>query len=160
MQRLTKSQILFYGETEAKRARICSTTRWRADSKSIEELSKACKGSPSLKACFMARQKPNVPGSARPRDGEQTPKQSKNFLRHAKAHQVSKLVLWRDRSKACQDLLDHATASRTPSIGIFSKACKGSSNLKVYLWRDQRPSMPGPARPREGEQSFKHRRIF
>ena len=125
MQRLAKSQSLSYGETEAKHARICSTTRRRANSKAFEEIPEACKGSPSLKACFMARQKPSVPGSARPREGEQAPKHSKKFLRHAKAHQVSKPVLWRD-----QDLLDHANASRILSIEEFFKG----------MWQNHVPS--------------------
>ena len=115
MQRLAKSQSLSYGETEAKHARICSATRRRAESQSSKNQRHA-KARQSLKACLMARQKPSMPGSARPREGEQTPKHSKKFLRHAKAHQVSKPVLWRDRSQACQDLLDHEKASRLQSI--------------------------------------------
>ena len=122
MQRLTKSQSLSYSETEAKHARICSTTRRRAASQSLK-IQRHAKAHQSLNACLMARQKPSMPGSARPREGEQTPKHSKKFLRHAKAHQVSKPVLWRDRSQACQDLLDRAKASRIPGIEESSKAC-------------------------------------
>ncbi|KAH9750796.1 Ribonuclease H [Citrus sinensis] len=48
---------------------------------------------------FMARQKPSVPGSARPRDGEQNPQASKKSPRHAKARQVSKPVYGETEAK-------------------------------------------------------------
>ncbi|KAH9745725.1 Ribonuclease H [Citrus sinensis] len=112
MQRLIKSQSPFMARPEAKRARIYSTTRRRAESPSIEKC-----------------------------------------LRHAKAHQVSKPVYGETRSQACQDLLDQAKASRIPKHRKISKACKDSSSLKACLWRDQKPSVPGSARPREGEQN-------
>ena len=85
----SKSQSRSYGETEAKHARICSATRRRAASQSLKNQRHA-KARQSLKACLMARQKPSMPGSARPREGEQTPKHSKKFLRHAKARQSLK----------------------------------------------------------------------
>ena len=80
----------------------------------------------------------------------------KNSLRHANAHQVSKPVYGETRSQAYQDLLDHAKASRIPSIEEFTKACKGSPSLKTCLWRDQKSSVSGSAQPREGEQNPKH----
>ena len=56
-----------------------------------------------------------MPGSARPSEGEQTPKHYKNFLRHAKAK--SQILFYGEtRSQACQDLLDQVNASRLPSI--------------------------------------------
>ncbi|KAH9727588.1 Ribonuclease H [Citrus sinensis] len=135
----TKSQSLSYGETEAKHARICSATRRRAESQSSKNPRHA-KARQSLKACLMARQKPSMPGSARPREGEQTPKHSKKFLRHAKAHQVSKPVLWRDRSQARQDLLDRAKASRIPGIEESSKACGKTTSQAGICSSRQRPA--------------------
>ena len=161
MQRLTKSQSLFYGETEAKRTRICSTTRRRADSKAIEEFSKACKGSPGLKTCFIARQKPSVPGSTRPHEGQQTAKQSKNFLRHAKAHQVSKPVLRRDRSQACQDLLDHAKASRLQSNRrTFLRHAKAHQASNLVLWRDRSQACQDLLNHAKASRLQSNRRIF
>ena len=55
---------------------------------------------------------------------------------------------------------DHAKASRIPCIEKSTKACKGSPSLKACLWQDQKPSVPGSAQPREGEQNPNHWRIF
>ena len=70
----SKSQSLFYGETEAKHARICSATRRLAESQALKKSPKACKGSSSLNACLWRDQMPSGPESARPREGEQNPK--------------------------------------------------------------------------------------
>ncbi|KAH9659753.1 Receptor-like protein 13 [Citrus sinensis] len=112
---------------------------------------------------FMARQKPSMPGSARPREGEQNPQASKKSLRRAKAHQVSKPVLWRDRSQACQDLLDHEKASRIPSIEEFTKACKGSPSLKAcFMARPEakRARICSTKRRRADSQALKSFRKF
>ena len=111
---LTKSQSLFMARPEAKRARICSTTRRRAE-----------------------------------------PQALKNFLRHAKAHQVSKPVYGETRSQACQDLLDQAKASRPLSVIKISKASKGSKVSKPAQWRDKKSSLLEFARPCEAEQKKK-----
>ena len=76
--------------------------------------------------------------------------------RHTKARQSLKSYLWRDRSRACQDLLGQEKAAESPSIRIFSKAYKGSSSFKTCFMVKQKPSVPGSARPREGEQTPKH----
>ena len=84
------------------------------------KISKTCKGSSSLKAYLMARPEAKharICSTTRRRADSQA---LEKFLRHAKAHQVSKPV----------------------------------------LWRDQKPSVPGSARPREGEQNPKHWRIY
>ncbi|KAH9715068.1 hypothetical protein KPL71_020894 [Citrus sinensis] len=159
MQRLTKSQSLSYGETEAKHARTCLATRRRADSKAFEEIPKACKGSPSLKACLMARQKPSMPGPAWPREGEQTPKHSKKFPRHAKAHQVSKPVLWRDRSQACQDLLGHEKASRLQNIRRNSQGMQRPTKSQSLFYGEteaERARICSTARRRAESQALKN----
>ncbi|KAK9223242.1 hypothetical protein WN944_011684 [Citrus x changshan-huyou] len=63
------------------------------------------------------------------------------------------------RSQACQDLLDQAKASRLSSIQKFLRHAKAHQVSKPVLWRDQKPSVTGSARPREGEQTPKHSKI-
>ncbi|KAH9684964.1 Ribonuclease H [Citrus sinensis] len=120
-----------YGET---RSQACQDLLDQAKASripNIENVSKACKGSSSLKACFMARpeaKRARICSTKRRRAESQT---LKKFPRHAKAHQVSKPIYGETRSHACQDLLDQAKASRIPNIEKVSKACKGSSSPKA-----------------------------
>ena len=109
------------------------------------------KAQQSLKACLWRDQKPSVPGSARPREGEQNPN-PRRIQGMQRLDKVSKPVLWRDRSQACKDLLSHEKASSIPILEE-SKACKGSSSLKACFMAKQKLSVPGSARPREGEQN-------
>ena len=75
----TKSQSQSYGETEAKRARICSATRRQQNPKHPKKFLRHVKARQSLKASLMARQKPSVPGSARPREGSRIQNIRRNF---------------------------------------------------------------------------------
>ena len=161
MQRLVKSQSLFYGETEAKHARICSATRRLAESQALKKSSKACKGLSSLKSCFMARQKPSMPGSARPREGEQTPKHSKKFLRHAKAHQVSKPVLWRDQKPSMPGSARPREGEQNPQASeYFLRHAKARQVSKPILRRDRSQACQDLLDRAKASRIPKHRKSF
>ena len=119
------------------------------------EKSKACKGSPSLKACLMARQKPSMPGSARPREGEQTPKRLKKLSKACKGSPSLKACLMARQKPSMPGSARPREGSRIPTFEE-SKACKGSPSLKACLMARQKPSVPGSARPREGKPNPRH----
>ena len=60
----------------------------------------------------------------------------RNYPRHAKARQVSKPVLWRDRSQACRDLLGHEKAAESQPLKNPRHA-KARQVSKPILWRDR-----------------------
>ena len=132
MQRLTKSQSLLMTRPETKRVGIFLTKRRRADSPTLKNLLRHAKVHQVSKPVYGETR------SQAYRDLLDQAKASKlpnieNLLRHVKVHQVSKHVYDETRSQTCRDLLDQAKASRLPNIENFTKACKGSPNLKICL---------------------------
>ena len=131
MQRLTKSQSLFYVETrsqafqdlldQAKVSRLPSVAKVlrhaKARSQSLlygETRSQVCR---------------DLPGQVKASRLRSVVK----FRRHAKPYQVSKPTYGETRSQTCQNLLDQAKANIIPSTEKVSKACKGSPSLKACL---------------------------
>ena len=90
----------------------------------------------------MARQKPSMPGSARPREGEQTPKHSKKFLRRAKARQVSQPVYGETEAK-------HGRICSTARRRAESQTSENFLRQVAKLY-----AKPDPARPDEDEQTL------
>ena len=74
-------------------------------------------------------QKPSVPGSARPSEGEQTFKRGK--IRHAKVKSQS-LFHGETKSQACQVLLDQAKASRLLSVEKLLRHVKAKYQSMFY----------------------------
>ena len=130
MQRLTKSQSLSYVETRSQAYQDLLDQVKASRIPSIEKLSKACKGSLRLKACFIARpeaKRARICSIKRRRAESQA---LKTFLKHAKSHQVSKPILWRHEKPSLPGSARPSESEQTPKRRKVSKACKGSPSLK------------------------------
>ena len=138
---------------EAKRVRICSTTRRRAESQALKNLLRHAKthqvsepvyGETRSQACqdlLDLAKASRIPRHRIILEGMQSLVKSQSlFIARPEAN----------RARICSTTRGRA---ESPSIKIFSKACKDASSLKACLWRDQKPSMPRSAQPREGEQN-------
>ena len=155
-----KSQSLFYGEIESQACQDLLDQAKASRPQKFQKISKACNGSKVSKPLRWRDRKPSVSGSARPSEGEQTTESSKTFLRRAKAPKSQSIFYGEIGSQAWQDLLDQAKACRPQKFQKISKACKVSKVSKLIRWRDWKPSMPGSARPSEGEQTTKSSKTF
>ena len=122
-----RSQSLFMARPEAKRARMCSTKRRRADLQQLQKVSKACKGPSKSQSLFMARpeaKRARICSTKRRRaDPQQLQKVSKTCKGPIKSQS---LCYGETRSQAGQDLLDQAKASKPSNV---TKSFYGTERL-------------------------------